>query len=318
MGDRQSGTSSGARGRSLCLVLICLSAIAAAPGVRAAERENTAPTSKPKPFPWRPAYDVRRNIVYATVGGEKLLLDAYVPKAAGPHPAVLVVHGGAWRMGNKQQLSSIARALAARGKAAFAINYRLAPKHKFPAQIEDCRAAVRWIADNAKQHKVDAKRLGAIGYSAGGHLVALLGAQGVEQEAGKAKRTLRLRAVAAGGAPCDFRNWPPDAGYLAYWLGGTPRQKPKAYVAASPAAFVTAKSSPVFFYNGETDRLVRPTSARAMADALRKAKVDAEFHLVKGAGHMLAAANRDALTRALKFLDKHLTASGRPAAKQAK
>ncbi|MGB2821954.1 MAG: alpha/beta hydrolase, partial [Phycisphaerae bacterium] len=250
--------------------------------------------------------DVKSDIVYARPGERKLLLDAYVPKASGPFPAVLVVHGGAWASGNRRQLSGIARALAVAGYAAFAIDYRLAPKDRFPAQIEDCRSAVRWIVDNAGKYKVDAGRLGAIGYSAGGHLVAMLAAQGVEQKTPKKTRTIRLKAAAAGGAPCDFRSLPLDANYLAYWLGGTRRQKPGLYVEASPAAFVGPSASPVFFYHGEDDLIVRPASARAMAAALRKIKVEAEFHLVKGAGHIGAAVNRDALARAVRFLGKHL------------
>jgi len=260
-------------------------------------------------------YDLKPNIEYAAPGGTKLLLDAYVPKAAGPFPAVLVVHGGAWRMGSKTQLAHIARRLAGHGYAAFAINYRLAPKHKFPAQVEDCRAAVRWIADHAKEYKADASRLGAFGYSAGGHLVAMLAAQGVEHEAGGKKRTVRLKAVAAGGAPCDFRAIPEDTKALAFWLGGTRGQKPEPYAAASPAAFVTAESSPVFFFHGEADRVVRPALARAMYDALRRAKVETTFHQVPRAGHLLAAMNRLALTEAVQFLDKHLKGSPEPTSK---
>ena len=91
-------------------------------------------------------------------------------------------------IGDKNQLAFVARALAGRGYAAFAVNYRLAPAHRFPAQIEDCRSAVRWMLANAKRFKVDADRLGAIGYSAGGQLVALLGAQGVDLGAKEAEK----------------------------------------------------------------------------------------------------------------------------------
>ena len=123
-------------------------------------------------------YDVREKIVYAQVGERELLLDAFVPKSDGEHPAVLVVHGGAWRSGDRKQLRGYATALAERGFVCFAIDYRLAPQHKFPAQIDDCRTAVKWVRDHAADFKVDSKRLGAIGYSAGGHLVCLLGTTG--------------------------------------------------------------------------------------------------------------------------------------------
>ncbi|MDA7980547.1 MAG: alpha/beta hydrolase, partial [Pirellulales bacterium] len=197
---------------------------------------------------------VERNVVYVTRGEDDLLMDVYMPEAAGSHAAVLVVHGGAWRSGSKAQLMGYARELASRGHVAFAINYRLAPDHIFPAQIEDCRAAIRFIHKNAEKYNVDRQRLGAIGYSAGGHLVALLGVQGVSVEVettqppddahrgqngattnaqltnGQTKTdggssTIRLKAVVPGGAPCDFRAMPANSRGLAFWLGGTSREK---------------------------------------------------------------------------------------------
>ena len=119
-------------------------------------------------------FEVREKIVYSKVGDRELLLDAFVPKQEGTYPAVLIVHGGAWKSGNRLQLRVYANALAKRGMVCFAIDYRLAPEHKFPAQIDDCREAVKWIRSNAADYKVDPARLGAIGYSAGGHLVCLL------------------------------------------------------------------------------------------------------------------------------------------------
>ncbi len=112
---------------------------------------------------------VRENIVYSTVADRELLLDAWVPNEEGCHPAVLVVHGGAWRFGNRKQLRGYANALAKRGFACFAIDYRLAPNDKFPAQIDDCREAVKWIRAHAAEYTVDPNKLGAIGYSAGSH-----------------------------------------------------------------------------------------------------------------------------------------------------
>ena len=118
--------------------------------------------------------DRTRDIVYKEIDGKKLKLNVFVPKGDGPFPAVLVVHGGAWRAGSRTQLTMYAKSLARRGFSCFAINYRLAPKHKSPAQIEDCRDAVRWIRRNAADYRTDPGRIGAIGYSAGGHLVSLL------------------------------------------------------------------------------------------------------------------------------------------------
>ncbi|MEM7315774.1 MAG: alpha/beta hydrolase, partial [Planctomycetota bacterium] len=118
--------------------------------------------------------DIRNDVVYSTVGERELLLDAYLAKTEDDRPAVLVIHGGAWRGGNRRQLAGYAKSLCKMGFNCFAIDYRLAPDHKFPAQIEDCQSAVKWIRENAERYNVDPERLGAIGYSAGGHLVSLL------------------------------------------------------------------------------------------------------------------------------------------------
>jgi triacylglycerol lipase len=242
-------------------------------------------------------FEVSRNIEYAKAGTVSLKLDAYLPRAAaggGVRPAVLVVHGGAWMSGSKRQLTQYARELAGRGIAAFAINYRLAPQHKFPAQIEDCRAAVKWIGENAKKLNVDPKRIGGVGYSAGGHLVALLGVEG------------RLKCVAAGGAPCEFRELPARAKVLAYWLGGSRAEKPKLYKQASPAAFVSKSSSPMFFFHGSKDQLVSPRSPKLMVKLLKENKVEAELYLLEGAEHIQTALSRTARDRACDFLEERL------------
>ena len=126
-------------------------------------------------------YERTKNIVYKEIDDETLKLDAYIPEGDGPFPAILVVHGGAWRLGSKGQLAMYARSLAKRGFVCFAINYRLAPKHKSPAQTEDCRDAVRWVRQNGHKYKADPKRIGAMGYSAGGHLVSMLATTGLSK-----------------------------------------------------------------------------------------------------------------------------------------
>lgn len=273
----------------------------------------------------RPEVTVRRNLVYASPAGEDLLLDAYLPPGDGPFPAVLVVHGGAWRLGNKGQLSAYARALGENDIAAFAIDYRLAPRHHFPAQIEDCRSALRWIADNAETYHIDIARLGGVGYSAGGHLVALLGAEDPQSaeaapvadgdaargggSPADAKSDLpRLCVVAAGGAPCDFRDFPERWDSLAYWLGGSRRELPDVYREASPAAHVSADDPPMFFYHGASDLLVPRQSPQAMVDALKAAGVEAEIYLAPGSGHIATTADAEALRRGFEFLAKHLKA----------
>lgn len=258
--------------------------------------------------------------IYAERDNQPLRADIYLPAGAGPFPAVLVVHGGAWRSGSRAQLGGLAERLAQAGYTAVAISYRLAPEHKFPTQLDDCRDAVRWMRSEAAKWKIDPARIGGLGYSAGGHLVALLGAlngselQTVQPDdaddsvAGtdKPDPTAKLQVVIAGGAPCEFRTIPAESGWLAFWLGGTRAEEPDAYRLASPAAFATSDDPPMYFYHGETDRLVALQSPQEMCKQLDEAGVENELYVVAHAGHGGAAGDREALRRGLAFLDKHL------------
>ncbi|MCA9260538.1 MAG: alpha/beta hydrolase [Planctomycetales bacterium] len=255
----------------------------------------------------KPSVSVREAIPYTEAAGKSLLLDAYVPDTDGDRPAVIVVHGGAWRMGDRKQLAAYAQALASRGCVCFAIDYRLAPEHKFPAQIEDCRSAVKWVRRHAGEYHVDPHRLGAIGYSAGGHLVALLATTGedADPQTDDAVDT-RLQAVAAGGAPTEFREMENDGAWAEYWLGGTLKTAPEQFTAASPAAFIDADDAPTFFFHGTRDQLVPPAWSAAMHDKLKEKGVKTEMHLVEGANHLTAAINQKALEAACTFLLKEL------------
>jgi len=256
-------------------------------------------------------FDTREKIVYAQAGQRELLLDAYVPKKDGLYPAVLVVHGGAWRSGNRKQLSGYARSLAGMGFVCFAIDYRLAPQHKFPAQIEDCRSAVRWIRKNFAAYKADPKRIGAIGYSAGGHLVSLLATTGEAPGEKNGNVDTRLQAVVAGGAPTDFRTFPDQGKWAEFLMGGNLKTVPEKFLAASPAAFVDKSDPPVFFFNGTKDRLVPLVWTMSCYEALRKAGVKTELHRIEGAGHLRAAADTEALKKAYGFLKQELI-EGKP------
>ena len=261
------------------------------------------------------SHTLTNNIVYSNVSDQELLLDAYIPKVSGKHPAILVIHGGAWRFGNRKQLSSYARSLAERGFSCFAIDYRLAPKHKFPAQIEDCRSAVKWIRKNANKYKVDASKIGVIGYSAGGHLATLLGTTGEGPSEQNENSDMRIQAVVAGGAPTDFR-WMPDKGKWAkYWMGGDLDSVPKKFRLASSAAFVDAKDPPVFFFHGTKDTLVPMLWSGVCHVALKEAGVKTVMHRVRGAGHIQAAKDKDALNKAFEFLATELQLGQKPAPK---
>ena len=244
-----------------------------------------------------------------------LKADIYVPKGEGPFPGVLVVHGGAWYMGTRAQLSGFAQLLASRGLTAVAISYRFAPKFKFPAQIEDCKDAVRWMRQRADQFKIDPERIGGFGYSAGAQLAALLGTTGIDRDSGRQEHGMvnvgtRLLAVAGGGAPCDFRTLPLDLEMLSFWLGGTRRQKGDQYRLASPAAFVSEDDPPMFFFHGENDKLVPIESPMAMCEHLKDVGVQAELYTVPNADHIFAMLDPKALDKCATFLIENLKAGG--------
>lgn len=249
--------------------------------------------------------------IYAERESGSLKADVYLPKQEGPNPCVLVVHGGAWCMGTRVQLAGFARMLANNGMAAVAITYRLAPKHTFPAQIEDCKEAVRWIRQNAERLNIDPARIGAFGYSAGAHLATLLGttdpSDGLEGvNTPEQLPSSRVQAVAGGGMPCDFRTLDPDNRGLAFWLGGSRREVGERYSQASPRAHVSADDPPMFFFHGEKDDLVPLISPRIMCQSLQDVGVEADYYVVPKIGHVFAMYDRKALDMSLAFLAKNL------------
>lgn len=254
------------------------------------------------------SYSVERNIVYSSPDGVDLLLDAYLPAGDAIRPAVLVVHGGSWKSGDKNQLMGYATRLASRGIAAFAINYRLAPKHKHPAQIDDCCAALKWIHSHAKEYKVDVDRIGAIGYSAGAHLVFLLGVAGDQRQPDDPiTNGPRLKAVVAGGSPVNFTVVEEDSRVLRDFLGGTKREAPDAYVNASPYYYLSSDDPPIFFFHGVDDRLVTIRGPEIAVQILKDKGVEAELYSIPKADHITAAMNLEAVQKSLDFLERHLS-----------
>lgn len=274
---------------------------------------------------WMPAahseqaadFDARYGVVYAERESGDLKADVYLPKGKGPFPGVVVVHGGAWYIGTRAQLSGVAQLLARHGMTAVAISYRLAPRHKFPAQIEDCKAAVRWMRLQAEQLKIDPQRLGGFGYSAGAQLVTLLGTSGPDDgleglDDPQSAPSTRLQAVAAGGVPCDFRVMDIDSTRLAFWLGGSRREAGELYRLASPRAFVSGDDPPMFFFHGENDGLVPLVSPAAMCQSLQEVGVPAELYVVPKIGHNFAAMDRTALNKSVLFLAETLGRDQQP------
>jgi acetyl esterase/lipase len=254
--------------------------------------------------------EVTLDVTYARRADGPLRADIYRPKDDGElHPGVVLIHGGSWRRGSKQRMASIAERLARHGYVAVSIDYRLAPQHKFPAQIHDCKEAVRWMRRNGDSLKLDVDRIGGFGYSAGGHLVALLATtgpgDGLEGEASAGDPPSRIAAAVTGAAPTDLRRFVYNPTFYSF-LGGSQRDLPRTYDSASPVTFVSPDDPPMFLYHGQYDWMVDVSQSELMLNELQHAGVPAKLYKTRG-GHFTTFLDDDEPVReAVAFLDRWL------------
>ena len=260
---------------------------------------------------------LERDLVYATVDGHDLTLDLYRPGTSGLHPAIVFVHGGGWSSGDKATFADYALFFAERGYVGISVNYRLAPEHPFPAAVEDTKAAVRWLREDAEKYGVDPDRIGAMGSSAGGHLVAMLGvtdpSDGLEGSSGDLALSSRVQAVVDYFGPSDLSlvGNLPDPAILAF-IGGMCGEQQARCQAASPVTYVSPDDPPFLIVHGTADLRVPFSQSVVLRDALARAGVEATLLALEGAGHGLwpidSAYGTRALTAALGFFDRHLKA----------
>ncbi len=244
---------------------------------------------------------VRYNVPYTEVADSDRVADIYQPTGDGPFPGIVMIHGGAWVAGDKVNDAVHARKFAASGYVVMVINYRLAPSHKYPAQIDDCFEAVRWLVGNSEAYKVDGDRIGVWGYSAGGHLAALVA---TDPRSG----VPRVKACVAGGAPCDLRLIPDDSSLLSGFLGGTRAQLPEIYEKASPVQHVSGDDPPMLLFHGEADQLVPLAFSNGMRQRLQENGVEHEFLTLERKSHIMAFVDRNAIAASIEFFDRHLKA----------
>ncbi len=255
-----------------------------------------------------------QDVEYGKGGDEVLHLDIARPeKESPPRACVVVIHGGAWRAGNKSAHTNIVFDLAKRGYVAATVQYRFCPKHRFPAQVEDVKCAVRYLRAHADKYGIDPKRIGAVGFSAGAHLSMMLGVMGpddgLEGEGGWADQSSQVQAVVAFFGPTDLAAEYPAVSkpLLSDFLGGTPEEKPEAYKLASPITYVSEGDAPILIYQGTKDPLVPHTQAFKMAEALTKAGVPGRVEILVGAGHGWGGdESRRTAEGSAAFFDQHL------------
>lgn len=223
--------------------------------------------------------------------------DLYRPGNEGLRPAVLVIHGGSWSRGNRSRMERWAERYAEAGYVVFNIDYRLAPDDTYPAQRDDARAAFEWLRRRAGPLAVDPARIGAMGYSSGGHLALLLA---LEDGTGP-----RPRAVAAGAAPTDLLAYP-DNPVLRGFLGAGPERR-ELWAQASPLSHASADDPPVLLFHGALDSVVDIDHSRKLQARLAEHGVPAELVEQRFAGHMTAYVfDASAFESSLAFFEAHL------------
>lgn len=240
-----------------------------------------------------PEVQIENSLTYGKGGDKNLMLDLAMPaKGEGPFPTIVCIHGGSWKAGSRQDLSQTIKTLASRGFVAATISYRLIPE-KFPAQIEDCKAAIRWLRANAAKYKIDKDRIGVVGFSAGAHLAALLGTtrkeDNFEGTGGSPEQSSSVQAVVDFFGPADFttKDWSEEVEKrtLAPFLGDTFANRPDLYRRASPIVYVRADDPPFLILHGTEDKTVSVNQSRGFAKKLQEAGVSVKLIEVAGAGH---------------------------------
>ncbi len=291
-----------------------------------ASAEGTVPTTSPR------AVRVLRDQAYTT-GANPLLCDVYLPGSLdeatdqgsperaieAKRPVVILIHGGGWMTGSKWTMQPHAMMLAEQGVAAVSINYRLAPTHPFPSQVDDVRQAYAWVVSQSERWNLDATRIALYGYSAGAHLACMIGTLADEpletQQATSLlpsdhpllSKPVRPIAIVGGGTPCDFQNVPAESAMFSYFLKGTRHQYPELYRLASPLALVSANDVPVFLYHGTEDSMVPFEPCDQFCQAHRKLQLDTQLLRIEKQGHLLTFIDEKARRSATQYLVNVLT-----------
>lgn len=261
------------------------------------------------------------NLIYTTYGERQLHLDLFEPvdKSKGPYPAVLIIHGGGWRTGDKKMEWPTAQHLAAFGYVTATVEYRLSPEALYPAAVYDLKAAIRWLRTNAEQYNINPDKIAVSGCSAGGELAAFLGTTGdqpkFEGEGKTPNISTRIQAVVDVDGIVDFThpaesnkdNNPekPSAGKA--WFGYSYKENPEPWIEASPINYVNENTPPFLFINSSLPQY--HAGRDYMIEKFNIYKIFSEVHTIKGTPHPFWLFHPwfdEYLGYMVKFLDKIL------------
>lgn len=280
------------------------------------EPAKPAPTKLPEDLV--ASLETHPDLTYARYGEREVKLDLYRPKERkDPVPAIVCIHGGGWFKGERSSMTNLAMALAARGFVTVSISYRLSGEAKFPAAIEDVKAAVRWLRSNAATYGIDPSNIGVTGLSAGGHLAALLatseGLAALEGEGGHAEQSSAVQACIAMGAQSDLLSArigelsaKADDPFYRTFLGGPQSEIRETYAMASPRHHLDKSDPPLLFMSGANDD--PSTHADETRADLEKLGIPTGLVLINDAPHSFLG-RQDAfdacLTASSEFFAKH-------------
>jgi acetyl esterase/lipase len=275
-----------------------------------------------------PGTKVLKDVPYVKDGHKLQKLDLYLPaRGQSPQPLVIWIHGGGWHRGSKERTPAVR--LLSKGFAVASIDYRLSDDAIFPAQIEDCKAAVRYLRQHAAEHGLDPDRFGAWGASAGGHLAALLATSaGVEEfervPPGGAPATYSTKLQAAvdwfgpidltrmprsnpAGPPPESKAFEESEPATAKLLGGPVHENPEKARQASPLTYISRDDPPILIMHGDRDQLVPVGQSKQFHEALTQARLKSTLRVIPGAGHGGQGFNRpEVIDQIADFFTAHL------------
>lgn len=233
---------------------------------------------------------ISTDICYTTVGNQPLHLDLIRLPAKSPQPLIICIHGGGWGAGTKHDMLEMSLGLAKVGYCVASVDYRLAPKNRFPAAVSDVKSALKYLKDHAQELKIDAKRIAVIGSSAGGHLALMLATTTQDIDSIKASSSSNptpIRAAVSIAGPTDLSAPLPHQSELVVesFIGKKRAEAPELCREASPIVFVNRNSSPILFIHGDRDEIVPYKQSVDMLAACKKAGVVSELVTLHNRGH---------------------------------